>query len=177
MAYEFGRQLRRDKLVRSFYSPVPRCKETAECIRKGAISGGGSAVLMGERDFLGTQFITNPKDMLKMIEELGVSNFARRWLGSELDVEIIDDPYEVASKIINGLITSMQEKNDTQDKVNIHITHDWNMLPVRDIFLNVKHEEMGWPGYLDGIILARDDCKITLRWRDITKTTDLHTLR
>lgn len=170
-AFEFGKQLPRDKLVRFFHSSVPRCKETAECIRKGVISNGGSALLMGERDFL-AGIIINPKDVINKIENMGASNFARKWLNRELDKKIMDDPYKVASKIVNGLIISMQEKNDIQHKIDIHVTHDWNILPVRDLLLNVKHEEKGWPQYLDGVIVTRDVNKITLRWRDVAKTVD-----
>ena len=172
MAFELGRELPKEALVRVFHSPVPRCKETAQFMLEGIVSRGGSAVLMGERDFLGPQFITGPKDMGAMIEKIGGSNFAREWLNRKLDRKVMDDPYKVASNVINGLVVSMQEKNDSQHRIDIHVTHDWNMLSVKDILLNVKHEERGWPDYLDGVILTRDAGEITLRWRELTKTLD-----
>ncbi len=168
MAFELGRELSKDALVRVFHSPIPRCKETARCMIEGIASRGGSAVLMGERDFLGPQFITGPKDMGAMIGKIGESGFAREWLNRKLDKRIMDDPYNVASNVINGLVTSLQEKNDLC-RIDIHVTHDWNILPVRDLLLNVRHEAMGWPDYLDGVVFTRNDSRVTLRWRGVAK--------
>jgi len=171
MAIEFGKKLPRDKLVRIFHSPIPRCRETAEYIKKGIISSTGTAVLMGEKDFLSAQFIINPKDMINMIEKMGISNFARKWLNRELDKKIMEDPYKVISNMLNGVLYFMQEDSDVRHAIDVHVTHDWNILPIKDILLNIKHEDVGWPDYLDGIILTSDsnDKKITLRWKDVAK--------
>ena len=37
--------------------------------------------------------------------------------------------------------------------IDIHITHDWNLYLIKEVFLDLKHEDVGEIEFLDGVIL------------------------
>ena len=176
MAYAFGGDLPNHTPIRLFYSPIPRCKETAECIKNGVNSNAGSAVLVGERDFLGTHYEIDLRKIIDMMERVGSLTFLRKWFNRELNGNIIADPYKVVSRILTGLVISKKEKNANQRTVDFHITHDLNILAVRELLLDAKLEDVGWPDYLDGIVLTHSANKISLRWRNIKNTIELSSI-
>jgi len=169
-AFEFGMNLPNTRPIRIFYSPVPRCKETATCIEEGVSSNHGLATLMGKRDFLGPEFMLNPNKMIRMIREMGLLEFARKWLDEEVSKQIMYSPHIVVSNILNGVVESLGEYNKSEPVVDVHVAHDWNVLCLRAMLLKVRHEEVGWPKYLDGVILTQHEDEITLRWKEYKKT-------
>ncbi|WP_455364295.1 histidine phosphatase family protein [[Eubacterium] cellulosolvens] len=169
MAFEFGGQLPLGKSIRLFYSPVPRCRETAERIHEGIVSHGGTGKLMGVRDFLGVPFI-DFQSILDQVKPIGFSTFTRRWLNSQLDVKIIDDPRKAFRKMINGIVSTLTE-ND-RDSIDLYVSHDWNLLLIKEFFLGIKHEDAGLPDYLDGVILIYKEGTITAVYEGVKNTID-----
>lgn len=170
MAYEFGEKLPDDVPVRLFYSPIPRCKETAECMREGVISNSGSAVLMGERDFLDTHAIVDLGRMVRMMEETGGLEFIRKWLDGEIERAIMNEPHQVVSRIAEGVIASKREKENNRRTIDIHVTHDVNIVSAREILLGVRLENAGWPDYLDGFLFVHYPDSIAVKWQSCSKT-------
>ena len=168
-AYEFGQGLPNNIPVRLLYSPVPRCKETAECIREGAISNDGLAVLMGERDFLDTHAIVNLKKMVEMMGKIGGLEFVRKWLDGEIDRMVMNDPHQVVQRTVEGIIASKRDRS-YQQTIDIHVTHDLNVLSVREILLGMRLEESIWPEYLDGITFVHYPSSIAVIWEEATRT-------
>ncbi|MGA1840888.1 MAG: PEP-utilizing enzyme [bacterium] len=169
MAKDFGKSLPIDRNFRIYYSPPPRCKETAEQIKDGLLSSGGSVSETSQQDFLGTNFINSHQKMVSLIEKIGISAFSRKWISRNIEPEIISDPFMVISQIFNGLINAFENKGHTGNEIDIHITHDWNLLAVRDIFLDLKHEVLGRPDYLDGLLFSYNNEKISLKYKNIKK--------
>ncbi|KON29522.1 hypothetical protein AC480_03035 [miscellaneous Crenarchaeota group archaeon SMTZ1-55] len=136
LAREFGKSLPHSYSIRLFHSPIPRCKETAEYVRKGFQQTGGS--------------------------------FGYRWLKGHFDERVIEKPEKVASKTIHGVIALMEADVETQ--MDIHITHDLNILAVRDLIAPVPNEHFDWPAYLNGIIFTHNAENVTLIQRHVSKT-------
>jgi hypothetical protein len=169
LAFQFGKKLPRSYSIRLFHSPIPRCKETAEYLMKGFQNNYGSAKLMGEKDFLYINLI-DQREIVRILERIGHHNFGYSWLKGKLDQGIIEPPQKVASKIIKSIFTLM--KNGIQNSIDIHITHDLNILSVREVISPIQNENFDWPEYLDGIIVTQNEEKVTLIWREISKTIE-----
>jgi len=167
---EFGKRLPKGRLIKIYHSPVPRCEETAKHILEGASSVGGSIQFMGARDFLSPRFMLKPREIIKEIEKIGVEVFARKWLNGELDEKVMENPWRVASQLIAEIKGHLQEDRTPGPTLHVYVSHDWNILAVRDLYLGVKHEEEGWPLYLDGLIFTLNHGEITLRWKARTVT-------
>ena len=173
MAYEFGKELPNDIPVRLFYSPIARCKETAECISKGVISNGGTAVLVGERDFLDTHAIVNLNKMVGMMEKIGGLEFIQKWLDGEIERTVMKDPHQVVVKILEGIVSSKKDKKYNYNTLDIHVTHDLNIISVREILLGARLEETGWANYLDGIVFIHFPNSIIVAWESVTRTINI----
>ena len=131
---------------------------------------------MGERDFLDTHYEINLQKIIDMMERVGSAPFLRKWLDRELSRNIIADPYTVVGRILTGLVISKDAKTANQPTVDLHITHDLNILAVRELLLDAKLADVGWPDYLDGIILTHSANNISLRWRTLQNTIELSSI-
>jgi len=169
LAFHFGKKLPKYYSIRLYYSPIPRCRETAEYLMKGIHNNSRSAKLMGEKDFLYINLI-DQREIVRILEKIGHHNFGYNWLKGKIDQEIIEPPKLVASKIIEGIITSMKKR--IRNSIDIHVTHDLNILSVRDIISPIQNEKFDWPEYLDGIIATHNEDKMKLIWREISKTIE-----
>ena len=169
LAFEFGKKLPLSYSIRIFHSPIPRYKETAEYVMKGFQSNDGLAKLMGEKDFLIINLV-DQREMVRILDEIGHQKFGYRWLKGKVDERIIDKPERVASKIIKGIITLME--NEVKKNIDIHITHDLNILSIREFISPVPNDNFDWPEYLSGIIFTQNAKKVTLIQRQFSKTIE-----
>jgi hypothetical protein len=164
MAHELGQALPSDATVRLFHSPIPRCEETAEYIRRGVISNEGSVILMGKRDFLDTIGIVDLKQMVMILERHGRHHLVRQWLDGKLENTIMRNPHHIVQRTLQEIIASKRDKSPLQKTIDIHITHDLNILAAREILLGVKLENGGWSKYLDGLIFLHNPHTIMVMW-------------
>jgi hypothetical protein len=169
LAFQFGKKLPKSYSIRLYYSPIPRCRETAEYLMKGIHNNSGSAKMMGEKDFLYINLI-DQREIVRILEEIGHHSFGYCWLKGKLDQEIIEPPKLVSLKIIEGIFTLM--KNGIHNSMDIHVTHDLNILSVRDVISPIQNENFDWPEYLDGIIVTQNEDNVMLIWREISKTIE-----
>ena len=168
-AREFGETLPRSYSIRLFHSPVPRCKETAEYVMKGFQHTGGAAEVMGDKDFLRINLV-DQREMAHILDKMGHKQFGYRWMKGKFDETIIENPEKVASQTIKGVLALMKkEGNKTMD---IHITHDLNVLAVRELISPVPNEHFDWPEYLNGIIFTQNEDKVTLTQGPYSKTIE-----
>ena len=167
MALDFGRELPRGKLIRIFYSPVSRCRQTAECIKEGMSGDGCSAILVGEREFLNAPFVDFASAIDRM-RHVGASRFARMWLNDQVDSEIIKDAHETLQEMTTGVLSNLLED---QKHIDLHIAHDWNIILLRELLLGIRHEDAGWPDFLDGVILSYKKDEISAYYGNVTNTT------
>jgi hypothetical protein len=52
------------------------------------------------------------------------------------------------------------------------VTHDWNLLAVREELFGLRHEEDWWPGFLDGLVLWRSARSVYVAFGDRVVTVD-----
>jgi phosphohistidine phosphatase SixA len=147
-AFRLGQSLARYYPINIYHSPVPRCTQTAECICEGITSRNAPATIAGYLLELGGPYITSTWDaVVKAIEEFGHSTFIRKWFDNELPSNLIMPLPEAAHIQLD--ILAGQLRSGTASSINI--THDWNIMILREYYFNLRHEDIGDPDYLDGV--------------------------
>ena len=168
-AYKLGQRLARYNPINIYHSPVPRCRQTAESIFEGIVSCNESATIVGHLLELGGPYITSTWDsVVKSIEELGHSMFIRKWFDNELPSNLIMSLPEAAHIQLNILINQLRSGHSS----SINITHDWNIMIVREYYFNLRHEDIGDPDYLDGVCAYFQQDGLHLRYHEHERTID-----
>jgi len=130
------------------YSPVKRCQETAENIQLGLLSKNSLSQIEGSIFNLGGPYIKGDWHAIAdMVENIGQSVFIRKWFNNEISDSLIAPIESSAHTQMKILVDQLLYS----DYSVINITHDWNIMILREYFLNLKHEEIGQPGFLDGL--------------------------
>ncbi len=164
-AYALGRSLISYSPLDLYYSPVPRCLETAQSLHKGVVSASKDAVLMGPLHELGGPYIIgNWMDVVTHVKKHGQSLFIRKWFNNELPADMIM-PLPLAAELHLRLIGEQLK----QGKSVINITHDWNIMVMREYYFNMRHEEIGEPDFLDGFLAYKENNSILLTYHGHSK--------
>jgi phosphohistidine phosphatase SixA len=147
-SYQLGEMLAPFCPINIYHSPVPRCKQTADNIYDGIISVKMPATVSGYLLDLGGPYITGDWTAISAsIETQGHTQFIRKWFNGELPPSLImslPDAALIQLKILINQLTSSRISS-------LNITHDWNIMIVREYYFKLKHEEIGDPGFLDGL--------------------------
>jgi hypothetical protein len=160
-AYTLGHNLLSFTPFDLYHSPVPRCHETAYYLHKGIVSASKDAALIGPLHELGGPYIIgNWMDVVTLIKEYGHSLFIRKWFNNELPADLIM-PLPIAAELHLRLIR--KQLNGGRSVINI--THDWNIMVLREYYFNIRHEDIGEPGFLDGFCANRENDSIILRYK------------
>ena len=107
---------------------------------------------------------------VRMMEEIGGLEFVRKWLDGEINRAVMNDPHQVVQRIVEGMIASKRDKPHDQQTIDIHVTHDLNILSAREILLGVRLEEAGWAKYLDGVVFVHHPDSIVVTLEGATRT-------
>jgi hypothetical protein len=124
---------------------------------------------MGEQEFL-IIHLGDQREMVDILDRIGHQKFGYAWLKGKFKETIIENPQTVASKTINGIVALMDPDGDM--KIDIHITHDLNILAVREVIAPVPNDHFKWPAYLHGIIFTQHEDSVTLIQRPFSKTIE-----
>lgn len=147
-AYLLGQNLSRYSPFSIYHSPVPRCKETADSIREGIVNAHQKATMDGFLLDLGGPYITGNWDVIvNSIEKMGHGVFVRKWFNNELPDDMIMSLPEAAHVQLMILVNQLRSHSNS----TINVTHDWNIMIMREYYFNLRHEEIGDPDYLDGV--------------------------
>jgi hypothetical protein len=162
-SYDLGEMLARFCPINIYHSPVPRCRQTAENILEGVWSLDGRATLSGYLLELGGPYITGDWGTITAsIEKQGHTRFLRRWFDNELPATLVmslPDAARVQLKVLANQLAAT-------DVSSINITHDWNIMILREYYFNLKHEDVGDPDFLDGLYAYMSDEKIILGYHE-----------
>ena len=151
--------------IRFFHSPVPRCRQTAECVIRGFSENGGNADLEGSLSWLSGDFIRADQEYIsRYVTEHGSEVFLRHWFDGVIPAETITPLEEAAEHEMKFLL----EQLDTAEGLVVDITHDWDMSLLIEHYLGLRHEKVGIPGFLEYVILYTRDGKTGLRFRDFS---------
>lgn len=161
LSYKFGRELPPGCTVRLFSSPVGRCIETAYLIDKGYTSMGGETSINKVYNSLLSFFVRDTDSVMKKIYEGGASGyitFIRDWLDGKIAPEIMLDSEDSSGRVINFLVKRLNET--AENHINICVSHDMVLFTLKEHALGLRHEDVGIPEYLEGVIIYNDNNEI-----------------
>lgn len=152
-AESFGARIRGFDCVRLFHSPVKRCRQTAEAIARGVRSRGGAAELAGPEDALGIDYILDVKEAGRLTLLHG-DHFVRLWFTGKIAPGVIDRAEKIAAMKLGHVAERLRQPCPQGRRLDLHVSHDWNILVLRELLVGVRHEDAGWLDYLDGVAFA-----------------------
>ena len=169
-AEELGSQLASFGHLMTFYSPVDRCEDTAKCLVKGARAAGGTGTVGVAKQALLGPYLKDWKNISLLNEEMGLEKFLRYWFDGKVSKSLIDPIKEGALSqrdafvdLLTAPCLSTAEASSNQiKKVYVCVTHDWNVMLVREYYLKIRHEEAGWLDFLDGIVSYREQERVVM---------------
>jgi len=163
-AEAFGAGLAGVVAVRIFHSPILRCAQTAAHIAQGAEAAGVDAKVIGPREELGASYLVDIGEVVRLGNALG-RDFVRRWFAGEIGETVIRPPAAVLAEYLRYLTRGLGD-GAAADRVDLHVTHDWNVLLLREGTLGLRHEEAGWIDYLDGVVVERLGVDLQVVYRE-----------
>jgi broad specificity phosphatase PhoE len=153
-AFEMGAAIEGFGRIRLFHSPALRCRETAEAIARGFAHRRGRVQGIVETWDLCAPYLKDDR-VLREAEGLG-HGFMRSWFSGQFDPEWIRPTSEAADMVLAPLLQRMAE-GDGADRLDIHVSHDWEIALLREELLGVRYEDAGWIDYLGGIHFSRHE--------------------
>ena len=161
-SFELGMALSALGPVTTFHSPVPRCQQTAVEIARGINEGKGSARDGGQITGLGGPYIAG--DWLQLadtVQRMGQERFIRTWFDGGFPPDWIMPLPDAAGTQSRILIDQLKGLEGSA----INVTHDWNIMIIREHYFGLRHEDIGEPGFLDGLSALLKDGSVILRYR------------
>jgi len=153
-ARAFGARISGFRHLRLFHSPVKRCEQTAVCIAQGAAEKGLKVELCGREATLGVDYILDLNEAGRLTLLHG-EHFVRLWFGGEIDRGIIRPARDIAIEKLEKITQRLADPMEQGARLDIHVSHDWNVLILREFMLGVRHEDTGWLTFLDGMGFSR----------------------
>ena len=150
-AFDFGAGLQPTQMPKLCSSFLGRCVETAFLIDKGFTKKNNQALDHNCMNAMLSPFYV--KDIGKavpLIEKQGNQTFLRNWFDNRFDESIMENP-EKTSDILSEFMKE-QIKNLKENQIAVCVSHDWNIYPLKEFKLGLKHESAGQVGYLDGLV-------------------------
>ena len=171
-AEALGRRIAGVDRVRIFHSPVKRCRQTAECLAQGAAAAGLTVELAGPRNVLGVDYILD-LDQAGRLSQLHGNDFVRLWFTGQLAEAIIRPAAQIAAEKLDYLTHCLQEPGGTGRRLDLHVSHDWNVIILREHMLQIRHEEAGWLTFLDGLTLVQRPAGLQAVYREHSRIQPL----
>jgi len=159
--------------LRLYHSPVKRCQQTAECIAEGASKAGLQVELVGPSEELGVYYIRDLVEAGRMHLAHG-DDFIRLWFSGQVPESVVLEPEGIARRKLAHVSTHLAEPASQGRRLDLHFSHDWNIIVLRELLLGVRHEEAGWLNFLDGVAFsmpAQDT--LTALWRETSASKRL----
>ncbi|RXK55192.1 histidine phosphatase family protein [Oleiharenicola lentus] len=154
-AEAFGAAIRGFDRVRLFHSPVKRCQQTAERVAAGAARAGLNVELVGTRPELGVAYILDQIETGRL-SGLHGEKFVRLWFTNQVSEQLILRAPDIARRKLAYVTARLREPVAGGRRLDLHVSHDWNVLILRELLLGVRHEEAGWATFLDGVAFTAE---------------------
>jgi broad specificity phosphatase PhoE len=156
-----GGRLAHLRPVALVHSPVGRCRQTAACLAEGIQAAGGEAALLGERTELGGPYMLDFRAAMAAVLDVGPRRFVRGWFDGRPMAEGLVRPFrEAARQQLDTLLAVLRAPGARG--LWLGVSHDWNLLLLREGYLGLRHEAAGWPDYLEGLAAWLDDGRLVL---------------
>jgi broad specificity phosphatase PhoE len=168
-SYELGGSMKALAPLQVFHSPIMRCRQTAKELCRGLKDENESCTFSGEIEMLGPSlFVVDWDRMMSAIEEQGPS-FLRLWF----DGGISDDfmvPLETAAKKELDILSGQLSEDGV---CTLNVSHDWNIMVLLEHYFNLRHEEIGCPGFLSAVVAYKEAGGLHLLYGEQSCTIDL----
>jgi broad specificity phosphatase PhoE len=147
---EFGRSIGGRRQVRLFHSPAVRCRETAMWMAKGLEAAGHSIISIEESPSLCAPYLTDAC-VLTDADRLG-HGFMRKWFDGSFDPRRLLPTPEAADMVLSPIIADLLSA--PEDGLSVHVSHDWEVVLLKEELIGIRHEDAGWADYLSGLVLT-----------------------
>ncbi len=166
-AVAFGRQLHEYDRIRLFYSPDDRCHDTAQAIAESAEKIGARIIAFQEDEYLDwiTCFV---EDRCMLIAERMTPSSLRPLLSGAIIRKILRRSFGESDKIMRHLIQRLLE-SDSPGLLDVNVSHDWDIMALREYHLGMRFEEYGLIDYLDGLVLFLSDGSVMVSYKPFTQ--------
>jgi broad specificity phosphatase PhoE len=164
-AEEFGAHITGFARVRLFHSPVKRCRQTAGCIAQGVAKAGLAAEVAGPREEIGVAYIRDLVEAGRWTVKHG-DHFVRLWITGQVPETVIGPARELAGRERDFVAARLREPADGGRRLDLHISHDWNIIILRELLLGVRHEDAGWLAFLDGVAFTLESGVLRAVYRE-----------
>jgi broad specificity phosphatase PhoE len=162
-AREAGARLPDGRRLVLWHSPVRRCAQTAEQLAAGFVAARGSASVAGADVVLGAPYIRDLPATYELLDELG-DPFVRAWFDGTVPPAVIEPLAVAARRLVDAVAARLRVA--ASGSLLVLVTHDWNVMLLREGILGLRFEEVGWPDYLEGPTLRLADGVVEVTWRD-----------
>ena len=157
-AEQLGLSLSDRRTITAVSSPVPRCVQTAEAMLRGA--GSPSKVATDQRLGDPGAFIVDPEISGPLFLELPIPEIARRQLHDAMPLPGMRTTVEAVEMLLELVTGSSGE----QGRIHVYVTHDIILAVLVASIFRLSLDDIGWPGYLDGLLLWRSDGRLQCSW-------------
>ena len=159
-SFELGSRLPTKRSGSVFTSFVPRCAETAECMRKGFTDAGGSASAIESLDTLfGPEYSEEKVWENLQPDGRNVTEFVNKWADGRLGDGI--EPFDsFQSRLRTDIVSRLTASRDSA--MHIHVTHDLSLMSLKRSILRRPLTRVDREPYLGGIALARTGSGVSL---------------
>ncbi len=62
-------------------------------------------------------------------------------------------------------IVSKLSEDGGADRLDIHVSHDWEISLLREELFGLRYEDVGWPPFMDGILFRTDGADVVASYR------------
>ena len=91
----------------------------------------------------------DPDAVLALATQPGAA-FLRDWFDGRVSSRLIAPAASAARSMVNDAIAGLGNA-----RAAILVSHDWNVMLLREHLFGVRHEEVGDVGYLEGVALVK----------------------
>ena len=146
-------------------SPVLRCVQTAEAIRRGGGQAGATTLdwRLGDPG----PFVVRAEESGKLFLQVGILEIVRRQLSAAGPLPGMRETTE-GIELLLGLTA---HNLDQQGRLSIYVTHDAILAVLAAWLYLAPIEEITWPDYLDGLLLWRSGERLNFSWRGLPQAT------
>ena len=151
--------------VRAAASPVPRCLATAEAMLRG---GGLPAEAALDRRLGGPgAFIVDEDVSGALFLKIGILEIVKRQLAHA------EPPagMRATSEGVGALLGLTASGLGSCGRLNVYVTHDSILAVLVAYLYRLSIDEVGWPDYLDGLLLWRSAGRIHFTWRGLQQAS------
>lgn len=164
LAVALGRRFGTYPGVRLFHSPALRCEQTAIDISKGAVESGTAFTSVSCEKTLGFSYIPDGNRVGSNVNELP-AGFMRNWISGQLDPALVK-PLEVTAKEHLALVLRTLLEARDRNCLDVLVAHEFNVLILEEGLLEIRHEELEKPEFLDGVTFRVDHGEVSARHRN-----------